>query len=127
MRTILCLSLALVFVSGFTAVRGEDVSVKEVKAAVADMVALLEAGKYRDFMEKYAPPKVVREMKQSGEFEMAVRGFEEDKSQDLLKHLRMAAAMEPTVDDAGAVKYADQSWRKPLVFTKIDGRWYLAN
>lgn len=127
MRTITCLSLALVLVSGFAAVRGNDESIKEVKAAVADMIVLLEAGKYRDFMEKYTLPDFVSEMKKSGMFEEAVNGFKHDKEQKLLKHLRMAASMEPTVDDSGAVKYSGPSWRKPLLFKKIDGRWYLAN
>jgi hypothetical protein len=127
MRTILCLSLALVLVSGFTAVRGNDESIKEVRAVVTDMIALLEAGKHRDFMEKFAPPDLVSEMKKSGEFDMAVEGFKQDKEQDLLKHLRKAATMEPAVDGSGVVKYADPTWRKPLVFKKIDGRWYLAN
>jgi hypothetical protein len=126
MKTILCLFLSLVL-PGLAAAQTNDPSVSEVKAVVADMTELLEAGKHREFIEKYAPPAALQEMKDKGRFDEIVHDFKEGKAERLLALLKQAATMAPTVDASGAVTYTDPDWQRPLVFNKIDGRWYLAN
>jgi hypothetical protein len=101
-------------------------------AAIADMIALLEAGKSREFVETYCAPEDLAAIVQGGRtIEKVAARFEGERAQAMVEFLQTVSKLPPTMNAAGD----EASWtveKKPgsrlpgaLRLQCIDGRWYM--
>lgn len=98
-------------------------------AALADMLALLAAGKTLEFAESYFAPEEISKMAANGmALEQLVAQFKGARLQTLIAALQEASKAPPSMNDAGdealwTVKPAPGKVR----LQRIEGRWYLRN
>jgi hypothetical protein len=127
--TILAVSLLMPIIS-FTGCSGVSSNYstfeQQTRVVMADMILMLEQGKGMEMVEKYlAPQDIEREGIASIRAE-----FNQEKQDKLLKALRIAENITPTIDSKTlTVSYGeiDLPESKALVFQKINGKWYLRN
>lgn len=127
----------LLFVGGdfnnqsFTAFARETkvVGALEPAAVLTNMIALLEAGKAREFVETYCAPEDLTAMLQGGRtIEKLAAKFEGERKDQLVAALKSASKVPPQMNEAGdeAAWKLDQGPRD-LRLQRIDGRWYIRN
>jgi len=99
--------------------------------AIADGIKLLTAKDFETFVNRYAAPDELREMKAADEFEAVVQRFAGDKSELLLIVLKEIKGKEPKLTRKNHLATFPiehkKSPRETIEFEKIEGLWYLAN
>ena len=103
-------------------------------ATINESIALLDAGKDRELIEKLAPPDVVAQAKASGDFDKMVSDFASSpRHSALITALRStqptstSPAPSPNISDNGklVVFPATSSDMPELQFTLVNGTWHL--
>jgi len=106
-------------------------AIAEARVAMGEAVQLLEAGRYRDFMERFAKPTALRAIaEREGGLELVVSQFKKRKASKLLMqmHALLAASTIPTISEDGATAtFATEDGEVRVVFEREFGRWYLRN
>lgn len=99
---------------------------QQTRVVIADMIALLEQGKGMEMVDKYlAPEDIEKEGRENIRAE-----FDREKQDKLLKALRIAEDITPTIDTktlTASYGEIDLPESKALIFQKIGGKWYLRN
>lgn len=100
-------------------------------AAITEMIALLEAGKAREFVETWCAPQDLQLIVQRGQtIEEIARRFEGEHGLEMVAVLQAISKVQPTMNDAGdEAVWAVEDRPRPrrLCLQRIDGRWYLRN
>lgn len=97
---------------------------QESKAAIKDMISLLESGKAREFMDQYANPGMVKTMKAAGMYDRAVSNISKNRMQAMVKSLKSMLESKPEISKDGMTAVYKDGRRK-VTFKKIENRWYL--
>lgn len=95
-----------------------------VKDQMHDMMNVLNAGHYREFMATYVSPAYVSSM---GGVDAALLQFGNAKQQALYNSLRIARNITPFYDKkTKTLSYVTDALPKPLAFKQEAGKWFLA-
>jgi len=101
---------------------------QQVRAAVADMIRLLESGEHRELIETYANPEEFKKLSPE-EFDKLIEGFGGKKSKALLEELEKidihSVACKINEDRTEAAFEHERFAKEGMWFRKIDGKWYL--
>ena len=101
----------------------------EVKAALTEIVALLEKGDAKGMMDKFYAPEALERMKSAGYYDRAVEGMVTGpRAGRMIQRYKDAMAQTPewNADKTEATFQPTEEGRPPLRLRKQDGRWYLS-
>jgi len=119
------LMLSFLFTAGCSTSGDYRTFEKQVQESISEMITLMEQGNYYDLVNNYVDPEIVEE---EGGIEELLRDFTEEDKVKLLKYLKEAQEMLPTVDRKNLiVTYMAEDFLMALVFKKIGGRWYITD
>jgi len=134
------LSVAIVFFAALPDLLGAQETEKDPQASVDTAIPyainLLEAKEYKTLIDNYVPPEDLKKMKEVGAYEIVIQKFGEgDKPAELKEALTVALKTRPEINDEKTVytfkvqKEEDGEVKtlRPVVFKKIEDRWYLGN
>lgn len=94
-----------------------------VKDQMHEMMNVLNAGHYREFMGTYVSPAYVKSM---GGVDAALLQFGNTRQQALYNALRVARNITPFYDKkTQTLTYVNDAIPIPLAFKKESGKWYL--
>lgn len=134
------LGIVIVFFAAIPVLLGAQETEKDPQAsvdtAIPYAIKLLEAKDYKGLIDNYVPPEDLKKMKEAGAYEIVIQKFGEgDKPAELREALTIALKTKPEINDEKNVytfkvqKEEDGEIKKlrPVVFKKIEERWYLGN
>lgn len=101
----------------------------EVKAALAEIVALLEKGDAKAMMDKFYAPEALERMKSAGYYDRAAESMATGpRAERMIQRYKDAMAQTPewNADKTEATFQPVEEGRPPLRLRKQDGRWYLS-
>jgi hypothetical protein len=99
-------------------------------------IRLLEAGKYKEFIEAFMPPESQKKKAQRKSMEEIAKEFGEKKAPRMLTALKAIKGTKPTLEDDGKNKTArfafpegaiEGQGPKSIVFVLIEKSWYIGN
>ncbi len=97
----------------------------KVNSQMLDMINVLNAGHYNQFLSSYASPAYINSM---GGVDKALLQFGNARQQALYKALKSAANITPLYDDkAKTLTYISTNLPKPVTFKLVNGTWYLTD
>lgn len=97
-------------------------------AAMTEMIALLEAGKNHEMIERFAHPDDLAKMTEDGGSVADIAaGFTGSKSKLVLEMLRRCVKVAPELGEGGDLATWDEEGARPLRMRRVAGRWYLLN
>lgn len=121
------ITLSLLCAFGCNNNQEQDAAAKELRTVITEITSFIEVGDYEGLFEKYAAPVDLTRMKSEGTLDKAIRRFALWKNQ-MLAALKEALTTTPTFNsDKTQATFEVESAPTPLIFTKIDGRWYFAD
>lgn len=121
----LVIAFSFLIITGCTTSSQYQTFEGQVQETISNMITLLEQGNYYDLVNDYADPELVKE---EGGVEEVLKDFTEEDKTTLLKALKEAQEMLPTIDRKNLiVTYMSEDFPQALVFKKVAGRWYLTN
>jgi hypothetical protein len=102
---------------------------EKVDTAIAEAIRLLEAKDYAGLLKNFVPPDDLKMMTATVTIDEAGKRFGEGKAPRLLKALKEAKTVKPTMDGSGnkATFTFKESidGKKDIVFAKIGKYWYI--
>lgn len=94
-----------------------------LKIQIQDMMNVLNAGHYKEFMSDYVSPTYISSM---GGVDAAMLNFDNSKQQALYKALTIARNTEPLYEEnSKTMTYISTTLSRPIVFKLQNGKWYL--
>ena len=134
MLSIRLLSISLLVFSFVSPVVGQDVkpeSREALETAIPEGIRLLEAKKYKVFVEIFVPPADLKKIRERTSLEELAKSFGERKAPILLEVLKEIKGTKPSLDDTGtkatfALK-EKTGGKKSITFVKIEKYWYITN
>lgn len=114
MIRILFLSICLVLVAC-----AEKTPESEIDTTIAKMITLIEQGKNQELLAKYVD---------FSDAKGPVTDISADKLKELRFYLLRAQEMDPVLSENNSLAvFEGQSFKRPLRFKKIEGKWLLKN
>ena len=118
--------------AGRPAPADKPAATESLSAAIDKGIALLEAKKSTEFLERFMLPDVLSQIKKSGEWDEITSKFKLGRDASLLKTLKAAKEMKPVLSDDGTVATFDvkklPGEHPPKIqFRKVKGLWYIAD
>jgi len=121
------ITLSLLCAFGCSNSQEQDAAAKELRTVITEITSFIEVGDYEGLFEKYAAPADLNRMKMEGTLDKAIRRFALWKN-EMLTALKEALTTMPTFNaDKTQATFEVENAPTPLIFTKIDGRWYFAD
>ena len=107
---------------------GKKTPEQQVRATIKEMVALIDKGDLKKLLLTYADPAFVERIKKAGRVDAIVANLKQRKAARLKQYLNEALTAKAQVSkDGKKVSFALKNRRRPMVFSKVKGRWYLNN
>jgi hypothetical protein len=123
--TLLVLSATVFYVSSCSTSAEYAVDWQQLQNEFQPMINMMEKGLYTDFINMYIDPRLVAS---KGGASSMLGEFDMNKRDQLLRVLKVAKNMQPTIDTEKKIAtFDDISFPYPLRFQKIGDRWYLLN
>lgn len=101
----------------------------KLETAVPEAIRLIEAKEYAKFLKNYVAPEDFKKITAEKPLDEFAKFFGERKAEPLLKVLKAAKDVKPTLDADGkkaTFKVKDPiDGRESISFQKIDKRWYI--
>lgn len=101
----------------------------KVDTAVAEAVRLLEAKDYATLLKKFVPPDELKRITENASIEEFATKFGETKAPRMLKAMKAAKGIEPTLSDDGSkatIKFKEPiDGKEKIEFIKVDKLWYI--
>ncbi len=100
---------------------------------VPETIRLLEAKEYATVLETLVPPDEFKKFIGEVPLAEATEQFGKNAAAKLLELMKVVKDLKPTLSEDGIVATFDipqktpETHKKPMVFTKIDGKWFLNN
>ncbi len=109
---------------------GKQVGKLAAEAALTEMVAMLRAGRVRDFAETYCAPDELNKLREKdAALEGLIARFEGERGKVIADAFDKAAKLPPVLSDDGNTATWEigeiEELPKTLKLQRIDGRWYL--
>lgn len=121
--TLLVLSTTVFYVSSCSTSEEYSGDWLELQNQFQPMINMLEKGLYTDFINMYVDPRLVQ--RKDGASAMLVE-FNMDKREQLLRVLKIAKDIQPTLNTAQKIATFDSmEFPFPLRFQKMGDRWYI--
>jgi len=100
----------------------------DLKSTITEMARLLEMGEIDSLLSNYAVPQDIEVLKSEGRYEHVVNAFTDKYAGVLSRQFKHALTLEPTYSNDGSMAvFNDEALPKPLVFLKLNDKWYLKN
>ena len=105
---------------------------QNLEKLVPEAVRLIEAKDYATLLEALVPPDVFKQLTAEHPIAEFATKFGESKAASLLAVLKTLKDKKPVLSDEGSTATFDlpdnpEFPKKTIVFTKIEGRWYIKN
>ncbi len=100
---------------------------------VPETIRLLEANEYATVLETLVRPDEFKKFIGDGQLAEAAEQFGKNAAARLLELMKVVKDLKPTLSEDGIVATFDipqknsETHTKPMIFTKIDGKWFLNN
>jgi hypothetical protein len=130
-RFTVLMPVAVAFFATATLARADDKPDPraKVETAVAEAVRLIEAKEYATLLKKFVPPDEYKRVTENVSIDEFAKKFGESKAPRMLKALKAAQGVKPTMNDDGSkatIEFKEPVEGKDKIeFIKIDKLWYI--